>query len=83
MAQYYGTIQGNRGEASRIGHKTSGLHSVTNAWGIGCTVLLSWDSSKQCDMIQIYLTDGSNGNKSQLLWSGSDINQLQPVFEVQ
>lgn len=32
MAQYRGTIQGARGEASRLGGKESGLHVTAASW---------------------------------------------------
>ena len=35
MAQFRGTVQGNRSETSRLGHKTSGLVTECNGWNIG------------------------------------------------
>lgn len=32
MAQFYGTIQGNRGEASRVGSGKSGIHAHIRSW---------------------------------------------------
>jgi hypothetical protein len=32
MAHFYGTLQGWRGEASRLGTKTSGLETVAAGW---------------------------------------------------
>jgi len=32
MAEYYGVIQGNRGEATRCGSKKSGLQTTAASW---------------------------------------------------
>ena len=32
MARYYGTIQGRRGEASRLGDRTSGIRASVCSW---------------------------------------------------
>jgi hypothetical protein len=32
MAHFRGTIKGARGEASRLGHKSSGLHVTAASW---------------------------------------------------
>lgn len=32
MARYRGTVRGGRGEASRLGHKTTGLTTVAKSW---------------------------------------------------
>lgn len=59
MARFYATIQGNRGEASRMGTKKTGIQGHIRGWDIGCKVLLNVDSEGK-DMISIYLTSGSN-----------------------
>jgi len=35
MAHFYGTLQGNRGEATRMGTKNSGVDTVAASWR-GC-----------------------------------------------
>lgn len=32
MAQFRGTVHGNRGEASRLGHKSGGLTTCASTW---------------------------------------------------
>jgi len=32
MAHFYGTLQGSRGEATRCGHKSSGMETVCASW---------------------------------------------------
>ena len=54
MAHFYGTIQGARGEASRLGHKSSGLTVKAASWqGAVLTVLSHVDGR---DWATVYLT---------------------------
>jgi hypothetical protein len=62
MAQYYANIQGNRGEATRMGTKSSGLHAHVRGWNIGVRVSVSWDEVNKKDIVTIYQTSGSNGH---------------------
>ena len=59
MAQYRTTIKGQRGEASRLGSKNSGMTAHVNGWNIGASVWLPWDEVKKEDRIRIELTSGS------------------------
>jgi hypothetical protein len=63
MARYRGTVQGDRGEASRLGHRS--LWVEANGWTIGGTMGMD-DASQEkrlgeCDAIRFTLTGGSNG----------------------
>ena len=71
MAQFRGTVEGNRGQASRLGHKTSGLTTTCNAWNIG--VKCYADHRDGEDVIQIIITGGSNGARGSeiLAWIDS------------
>lgn len=35
MARFFGSVQGARGEVTRLGHKSSGMAASVNGWGIG------------------------------------------------
>ena len=67
MARYYGTLQGNRGPASRLGTPNSGLTTTTNGWNIGVTCYAnpaftndpSFHTSN-ADYIDIDMTKGSS-----------------------
>lgn len=59
MAQFYAAIQGNRGEATRMGTKQSGLWAHIRGWHIGCRAEMSHGSDGH-DYITIFLTGGSN-----------------------
>lgn len=43
MARFYGTIQGARGEATRLGHASSGLRVTAQSWEGRVYVNLSAD----------------------------------------
>jgi hypothetical protein len=61
VAQFRATIQGNRGEASRLGSKTSGIHATINGWNIGVTVDILSNQQTGKDEIRVCRTGGSNG----------------------
>lgn len=58
MAQFRGTIQGSRGDASRLGTKNSGLTVEANGWHVGVRVELTHEDGE--DVARVYLTTGSN-----------------------
>ena len=62
MAQFRATIHGNRGEASRLGTKSSGIRATVNGWNIGLSVEIYVNDAGK-DEIQVYQTGGSNGCK--------------------
>jgi hypothetical protein len=64
MAQYYADIQGNRGEATRMGTKNSGLSGHIRGWDVGARVTMRWNELKEEDEVSIELTGGSNGGRS-------------------
>ena len=57
MAQFYASIKGSRGEATRMGTKNSGLSGHIRGWHIGCRVELSHFEGE--DYATIFLTHGS------------------------
>lgn len=56
MAHFRGTLQGARGEASRLGGKGSGLSATAASWEGRVEVSLYYDESKDCDMARVCLT---------------------------
>ncbi|AYB70601.1 hypothetical protein SEA_SERENDIPITOUS_60 [Mycobacterium phage Serendipitous] len=59
MAQFRGTVQGNRGEASRLGSKNSGLDVSASGWNVGCKVTVRHEDGR--DVVRVWRTTGSNG----------------------
>lgn len=64
MGHFYGGVHGNRGEATRLGTKNSGLKAFANGWDIGVDVKLRYDKEKDEDVVYVTLTSGSAGNAS-------------------
>ena len=60
MAQFRGTLQGARGEASRLGTKKNGLRATVNGWNNGIKVV-AYHDEEQGDCFRVSLTGGSNG----------------------
>lgn len=60
MAQFRGTIQGQRGMASRLGSKNSGLEVSCDGWNSGVTVS-AYIGKDGKDHFTISLTGGSGG----------------------
>lgn len=61
MAQFRGTVSGQRGEASRLGSKNSGLTVTANGWNAGVTVRARVND-EGCDVFDVYATGGSGYN---------------------
>ena len=60
MGHFYGTVRGNRGEASRMGSKLSGMYAHIRGWSIGVAVELYHDTRTGHDVVQVFKTSGSN-----------------------
>jgi hypothetical protein len=63
MAQFRATIQGQRGPASRLGHKKSGITASINGWDSGVSV--SAEHVYDRDRFWVTATGGSNGRQPQ------------------
>jgi hypothetical protein len=61
MAQFYASIKGNRGEATRMGSKQSGITGHIRGWDVGANVTC-WTDKDGRDMVTVRITGGSNGN---------------------
>ncbi len=59
MAHFRATIQGNKGEASRLGTTKSGLEASINGWTAG--VWVKAQTGEPGDVFYVYATGGSNG----------------------
>jgi hypothetical protein len=58
MAQFRAVIKGQRGEASRLGNKKSGLTAHVNGWNSGVKVECEHKNGHDC--FEISVTGGSN-----------------------
>lgn len=59
MAQYYGILSGGRGEATRTGHKSTGLRCEARGWHSGVKVYANYDEEHKQDTFTVYHTSGS------------------------
>jgi hypothetical protein len=57
MAHFYASIQGNRGEATRMGSKDSGITGHIRGWNVGARVDVAHVDGR--DVVRIYRTLGS------------------------
>ena len=62
MGHFYASIQGNRGEVSRMGTANSGITGHIRGWDIGGRIFCGHDP-KFGDYVDFYLTSGSNGHR--------------------
>lgn len=60
MARFYAEIQGNKGSASRLGSKSSGMDAYVNGWDIGVHIR-AYVKTDERDAIFITPNGGSNG----------------------
>lgn len=73
MAHFRGTVQGSRGEASRLAGPQTGIRTTANGWDEGCNVQIINIDGK--DTVRVYRNGGSNGNPHQGLiawWAEGD-----------
>jgi hypothetical protein len=61
MARYQGKVRGNRGEGSRLGSASSGIHAIARGWDVGVEVYGGKsEESPERDSFTVYATGGSN-----------------------
>jgi hypothetical protein len=58
MARFYASIQGNRGEATRMGTPNSGISAHVRGWNIGAHVQVDDEDGE--DVVFVRATGGSN-----------------------
>lgn len=63
MAHFRASIKGQRGEASRLGSKKTGIQATINGWNNGIRVVGEHDENTGEDRFTVYFTGGSNGGK--------------------
>lgn len=68
MAHFYGTIRGGRGEASRLGHKSTGLRTVAASHAGACEVSL--DVRGGIDWLQVRLMPWQGAGVHAVIYDG-------------
>lgn len=66
MARFYASIQGSRGEATRMGTASSGITGHVRGWNIGGEVQMSsrMGEESDADTCVMTLTGGSSGQRN-------------------
>jgi hypothetical protein len=82
MAQFRATIVGQRGEASRLGNKKTGLVARVNGWNLGVRVEADYDADFDRDTFTVYLTGGSNGGHDSVLLGTFTAEQLDALHDL-
>jgi hypothetical protein len=77
MARYRGTLRGCRGEASRLGHSSSGLTTVAASWQGAVRVELYADGDR--DFARVILTRHRGVGIERLLFDGPVNGALQSI----
>lgn len=67
MAHFYGTVQGSREVASRLGTKKSGVRVKAQGWDIGGLVIDHQSQENGKDTIAFYLTGGGHNSFGSIL----------------
>lgn len=61
MSRFYGSLQGNRGTATKCGSKNSGIVSHARGWNIGARVTC-FEGTDGKDWVTVNITGGSSNN---------------------
>ena len=70
MSHFYGTVQGNRGEASRGGSKDSGIISHIASWEGAIKVQAWYDEKIKKDMVRVKKTKWRGVGENKVLYEG-------------
>jgi len=77
MAHFYGTLQGSRGKASRLGTKRSELETVAASWEGSVRVRLYHDASTGTDWACVTLQPWHGKGRQETLYDGP-VGSLDP-----
>ena len=84
MAQFLGAVQGGRGEATRLGHKSTGLRTQCSGWNVGvdCSARHGeGDEGREHDYITVAATEGNGYNSGRRIYLGLVMESaLGPVY---
>ena len=80
MSHFYGTLNGNRGEASRCGTKGSGMITYAAGWEGAIRVMVRYDEANDIDRYSVALTPwhGSGGETQVLVEGVLSTHQIDP-----
>ena len=70
MAHFYATLDGNRGQATRMGSKASGIRTSTASWSGQVRTYLWNDAKTGVDMAEVRLETWHGQGTERLLYRG-------------
>lgn len=70
MSHFYGTLQGNRGEATRCGTKDSGMHTTCASWQGAVECYAYVDVQSGDDWVVITFNSWFGAGSSRLIYRG-------------
>lgn len=82
MAHYRAEIRGMRGEASRLGTKSSGISGHIAGWDIGASVRIHYDTEKKQNVLFISVDNG-NGYDQETIKSFSFAVTREGIQEIE
>ena len=82
MARFIGYVQGQRGEASRLGSPSSGIEAEARGWNVGVKVT-GHVNGDGADTFAVFVTGGSHNPSPRLIGTVRlDPEGRRPVFAV-
>jgi len=81
MARFIGYVQGQRGEASRLGSPSSGIEAEARGWNVGVKVS-GHVNGDDADEFAVFVTGGSNDPSPRLIGRVMLDAEGKPVFAV-
>ena len=69
MSHFYGTLQGNRGRATRCGSKKSGMQTYCASWD-GAIVCSTYINEKGEDCVKVEKTTWQGQGENKVLYDG-------------
>ncbi len=85
MAEFYGEVQGNRGEAQRTGSKNSGIRATAKSWTTSVEVNYTYNEKEKIVYISIEARNLGTGQRLTLYDGPEDsllvVNKLQEADE--
>lgn len=81
MAHFRGTVQGNRGDASRLSGKEKGIRVEAQSWQGKVVVVLYHDEQHDTDRANVRLEPHSGAGRSTLLYDGpvAGLDDIKPA----
>jgi hypothetical protein len=71
MAHFYGTVEGNRGQASRLGSKVNGLTTTAASWQGAVVVYMRHNKGTGKDTVFVTLQEWEGQGVYRILYKGT------------